>query len=120
MKVFNNCCKNIIESISLCIKNKYFIPGLSLIYSGIDIMAWFNLPITQQDVTGKDFKKWTGKYLLPNSNLECNASDLWAARCGIVHTSSFKSKLSREGKAREIYYAWGNKSAEDLKKIILF
>lgn len=120
MKLFNNCCKNIVESIALCIKKKYFIPGLSLIYSGIDIMAWFNLPTTQQDVTGNDFKEWAEKYLLPNSNLECNASDLWAARCGIVHTSSFKSKLSREGRAREIYYAWGNKSVEDLKKIILF
>jgi len=120
MKLFNNCCKNIIESITLCIKNKYFIPSLSLIYSGIDIMAWFDLPIKQLDATGKDFISWAEKYLLPNSNLECNAVDLWAARCGIIHTSSFSSKKSREGKAREIYYAWGNKRVEDLKKIILF
>jgi len=120
MKLFNNCCKNIIESITLCIKNKYFIPSLSLIYSGINIMAWFDLPIKQLDVTGKDFTSWAEKYLLPNSNLECNAVDLWAARCGIIHTSSFSLKKSREGKAREIYYAWGNKRVEDLKKIILF
>lgn len=120
MKLFNNCCKDIIGSITQCIKNKYFVPSLALIYSGIDIMAWFDLPINQQDVTGKDFISWAEKYLLPNSNLECNAVDLWAARCGIIHTSSFSSKMSREGKAKEIYYAWGNKRVEDLKKIILF
>lgn len=32
---------------------------------------------------------------------------MYAARCGIVHSYQAESKLSREGKAKQIWYAWG-------------
>lgn len=120
VKLFNDCCENIIKSIAQCIKGKYFMPSLILIYSGVDIMSWFNLSITQEEVQCKDFVDWVEKYLLPGSKLKCSGIDLYAARCSIVHSYSFESRKTKKGKARRIYYAWGNGRVEDLKKIILF
>ena len=34
--------------------------------------------------------------------------DLYAARCGVLHTYTMDSRLSTEGKAKRILYAWGN------------
>jgi hypothetical protein len=42
-------------------------------------------------------------FLVP-SRLGCTAEDLYAARCAIVHSGAAESKMSREGKASEIWY----------------
>lgn len=65
-----------------------------------------------------DFIEWVEKYLLPNSGLLCNAIDLYSARCAILHSYTSKSKLSCEGKAKEILYAWGTGRAEDLQELV--
>ena len=48
----------------------------------------------------------------------CSGVDLYAARCGVVHTYTMESSLSKEGKDREIVYAWGNGKPKDLQEII--
>jgi hypothetical protein len=50
------------------------------------------------------FIVWVEKYILASRRFECSALDLWAARCGIVHTMSASSRLSREGKVHEVIY----------------
>lgn len=98
---------NIIKSIELCLNAKLQISSLVLLYSGIDIVAWLNRPVSKERATRKDFIRWVDDFLLPNPNIKCEAIDLYAARCAVVHSYSFSSKLSTEGKAKEIYYAWG-------------
>ncbi len=105
--------------INLCLKDNRFIgPGLILLYSGIDILAWLNCPKNQKDVNREAFEKWTNKYLLPDSNLPCTATDLYAARCGIVHSFSSVSRLLRDNEAREIWYARSEKAAKFLQDYI--
>lgn len=93
--------------IEKCLGDKHFLPGLTLLYAHIDIAASLNRPDSKSESTRKDFKNWVDEYLLPDSNLNCTADDLYAARCGLLHAYMAESRDSREGKARQIFYAWG-------------
>ena len=93
--------------IKYTLDSKKHLPTLILIYSTIDILSWLNRPASNPDVTKNDFISWANQYLLPGSTLMCSSIDLYAARCGIVHSYQAESKLSREGKAKQIWYAWG-------------
>jgi hypothetical protein len=108
----------IIKSIELCLNAKLQISSLVLLYSGIDIMAWLNRPVSKEFVNKEDFIRWVDDYLLPNSNIKYEAIDLYAARCAIIHSYSFSSRLSEEGKAKEIYYAWGKANVKSLRNDI--
>jgi len=109
---------NIIKSIELCLNAKLQISSLILLYSGIDIIAWLNRPVSKEFANKEDFIRWVDDYLLPNSNIKYEAINLYAARCAIIHSYSFSSRLSEEGKAKEIYYAWGNANAKLLQNDI--
>lgn len=54
----------------------------------------------------------------PETRLGCTAMDLYAARCGLLHTFTGQSHLSRAGKARMVVYASGKDEAEDLTEFI--
>jgi hypothetical protein len=114
-KNLDNIINNIIKSIELCLNAKLQISSLILLYSGIDIMAWLNRPVSEEFAIRNDFIRWVDDYLLPNSNIKCEAIDLYAARCAIIHSYSFYSKLSKRGKAKEICYAWGKANVKVLQ-----
>lgn len=110
--------KELEEAIQLTLDAKKQLPTLILIYSSIDILAWLNRPSTHPDVVRSDFISWVDNYLLPDSNLHCSSIDLYAARCGIIHSYAAESKLSREGKAKQIWYTWGKGEVKRLESRI--
>ncbi len=99
-------------AIDLCIEKRFFMPSLILIYSGIDALASLNRSEEKETVTRSDFKKWCTDYLLPSSNLTCTATDLYAARCGILHTNMAVSDLSKKDEASELIYYIGDISEQ--------
>ncbi len=105
----------IIKSIELCLTTKLQISSLVLLYSGIDIMGWLNRPVSKHHKSKEDFIRWIDDYLLPSPNIKCEAIDIYAARCAIIHSYSFSSKLSKKGEAKEICYAWGKANVELLQ-----
>ena len=109
---------NIIKSIEICLKEKLQISSLILLYSGIDIVSWLNRPTSKEKASREDFIRWVDDYLLPNPNIKCRAIDLYAARCAIVHSYSFFSMLSKDGKAKKIYYSWGKANIKSLQNDI--
>jgi hypothetical protein len=115
--LFENTTRHL-NAIDLCIKNKLRMPALILVYSGIDILAALNRPEGKEEGTRKDFKDWCEKYMLSNQQLPCSSSDLYSARCGVVHSYSSQSRLTRNKEAKEIVYSWGNQSPEPLKDIL--
>jgi len=59
-------------------------------------MAFLNLPPEQDGfskryLAGDNFCTWVNEHLKPESRLGCSANDLWAARCGLLHTGSGES-----------------------------
>jgi len=79
-------------------------PALILLYSSLDIISSLNRPTHQLDTGKKVFMDWVDDYMLCGSTQKCCSADVYAARCGIVHTLSLDSLLSRVGKARRISY----------------
>jgi len=104
------------SGIEACIKKKATIPALVLIYSAIDTTGW--LDSTEMFSSRNDFIRWVDNYLLKAKPLKCTAIDLYAARCGLLHTFTPDSQLSSSGKARVICYAWGKGKVEDMQRAI--
>jgi hypothetical protein len=87
----------------LCVRFRLNTPALILLYSSIDAASWLSAEDPDADVQAY-FVQWVEKYLAPIDRFNCSSMDFWAARCGIVHTLSASSRLSRKGKARQIIY----------------
>lgn len=118
--VFENLKKELFkirEAIDLCISKKIVMPSLILIYSGIDVLGWLEYGDSLK--SGPRFRKWADSYILPLPRSSCNATDLWGARCGLIHTFTADSDLSRKNKARKIVYAWGTSEINTLNEMIL-
>ncbi len=117
-KSYKENINQLLDTIDSVIREGAILPGLILIYSGIDIMAWLNRDNTNQGNQRSYFKNWVNNYLLPDSGLNCNADDLYAARCAILHTYTSESDLSKDGKARKIFYACGPTDGDKLQQYI--
>jgi hypothetical protein len=104
-----------------CLELRQFLPALVLIYTHIDTLAWAASEKTRMAVRD-NFEAWVSRWLLPQlapNAPDVSATDLYAARCGVLHTLTGKSDLVADGKAREIFYAWGLGQVEVLRSAIL-
>ena len=102
----------LIETIEECLEKRRLLPCLILLYTGIDVMA--SLERRTGEGTGAAFVRWVDRYMLDAHPLPCASAELYAARCGILHALSADSDLSRQGKARKVFYAWGTAKPEAL------
>ena len=100
--------KGPVAGMKLCLTGHFIYSALVLCYSLIDAMAWLGLPDERKTVGRKDFMDLVDKYVLPNGGLECTAADLYSARCGVVHSMSPESQLTKSGNATELVYSWGS------------
>lgn len=78
---------------------------LILVYSGIDAMAYLTMPQGKDKVTREDFIAWAEKYLRfrdadKKPTLTLPGIELYAARCGLVHTYSAEADLHKQGKVK--------------------
>ena len=51
------------RGIQVAVENNCYGSAVILILSGIDSMAFFNMPESQTDVTGSDFIDWVDRYI---------------------------------------------------------
>jgi hypothetical protein len=94
------------KAMAVLFQNQHHESALILIYSWVDRLAW--LSVESEDSSGPNFKAWLNKYLLTEtSTLPCNANDLWASRCSILHTGTAEARDVKKGKARSVYYYGG-------------
>jgi hypothetical protein len=107
---------DLLESIDDSIKKERIVPGLILLYSSID--SFSSLAEISNGTGRKIFKDWVKKWMLDRYPLPCNETDIYSARCGLLHQQISESDLTASKKAREIYYVWGNASAKFLQDTI--
>ncbi len=108
------------EAISTLYEKNLLPHSLVVIYSTIDICGLLDAKPSQTNADSASFKAWVKKYVLAYPGLELNEIDLWAARCGVLHTFTSHSKLSSLGKARELKYYTGDKTAPHIQQFINF
>ena len=107
----------IIITIDYCIAEKLIMPALVLIYSAIDSVSWIASDDEDRSV-GERFQSWVNVWMLQKYPLPCTALELYAARCGILHTLTPYSDLSNNKGVRRISYAWGTSQQKDLDESI--
>ena len=103
----------VVAAIRLCIDKRLNTPALILIYATIDSYAWAVGDSSNASV-GKRFEAFVRDWMLPAHPLPCTPTDLYGARCAILHTLTPYSDLSEAKKAKPIAYAWGTASAAAL------
>jgi hypothetical protein len=102
--------------------------GLIILYSTIDSLAWLCRPEHQLKVERRDFLAWANRYLIQVKEhvdrmchvrdrhlmkvpyLRCSALDLYAARCGLIHSYTAESELAARGEAKRVFYTQGDPS----------
>jgi hypothetical protein len=108
MNNLSDCLEEILEGIDLCNKAHLNNSTLILIYSGIDAVA--SIERIPGEGTKASFLRWVNTYLLSSKPLVCDAMELYGARCGLVHSMSADSDLSKAGSARPVVYSFGGAS----------
>lgn len=91
------------RGIRVCLESNLVVPGLELLYSGIDVLGF--LGSTRPRADRRSFITWAELYLdgfLAKKGI--GGLDLYAARCGILHTGMAPSELVDTNKARELWY----------------
>lgn len=81
-------------------------PALILIYTLMDTFAWACSDKTQGGVRAK-FEAWVERWVISQGLLNCTATELYAARCGVLHTLTGYADLTKNPLVRKITYAWG-------------
>ena len=105
----------VIRGARMCLDQKLQHPCLILIYTLIDSLAWASSDKSSGTVRSR-FEQWVVAWL--GSSIPCTATELYAARCAVLHTLTSKADLTKSGKAREIAYAWGIAKVSDLQTAI--
>jgi hypothetical protein len=91
-------------SIKLLLDAAHTLPALVILYTALDILGSLLRPESEPDTKGEYFKKWVEDYMIGHSQIAFTSEELWGARCGLLHTHTASSKLSRQGKVRQLHY----------------
>jgi hypothetical protein len=91
---------------------------VTIIYSGIDSFGLLAAPPGVLYASPNTFKQWSEKYILTRlqsvEGSPITSVDLYAARCGVLHTSTPISKLERDGSARQVFYQFKGKTGVNM------
>jgi hypothetical protein len=102
--VFNVIQNQIKRSIRVLIENQCYGAAAILIYSGIDTMAYLRLPINEHEVKRRHFIAWAEQYIKFPGRQQITGLELYGARCGMLHTYSPYSNVTRNSQGRAIGY----------------
>ena len=110
--IVNAIHNGIKRGINVTVENKCFGSAVILIYSGMDTMAYLNMPLGQEEVTKRDFVEWVEQYIHFPCTEQLTGLDLYGARCSTLHRYGVVSRLSEAGKCRQVGYV--NRSVPDV------
>jgi len=102
--IVNAIHSGIKRGINVTVEKKFFGWAVVLIYSGMDTMASLNMSLGQEEVTKRDFVEWVEKYIHFPCTEQLTGLDLYGARCSTLHRYGVVSRLSKEGKCRQVGY----------------
>lgn len=105
----------LVQAGNLCLKKWLVAPALVLMFSLIDFMAGLDKDFEGKSVHER-FECWIEKFFPKSADLPCTATDIYGARCGLVHSYSSESRLVEEGAAKEVWYALHAEEAEALER----
>ena len=96
----------VIKAAKLCLDQDLQIPALVLVYSLIDTFAWAVAGPREKNAR-THFESWVNRWVCARAPLPCTPTELYAARCAVLHTLTSKADLNASGNIRQVVYAWG-------------
>jgi len=97
----NTIVENFESSITLLLEALQPMSAMILVYSAIDILGALD---SDDGIATRDtFVSWTNRYMAPTAH-GYSGLDLYSARCGLLHTWSPRTKLTKSGTTREVIY----------------
>lgn len=99
-------CRGMLRGIKACVDQQCLVSAVTLMFTSIDAISALTRPVNQPETDSETFRTWVDRFLHPESRLNCTAQDLWAARCGVLHTYSPEAPRAANRGARRIYYQW--------------
>ena len=99
------------RAIALLLHAKLESQALSILYMAIDRAAW--VISEKEEIDRNDFIAWAQKFLIADNEVDFSGLDLWAARCGLLHTGAAESRDYRKNGANLIYYKVKAEMAEE-------
>lgn len=111
MTAFLERLRELSEAIEENRTQKRTLPTLVLLFTAIDSLG----ALESDQATRDSFVSWVEEFMLASAADDWTALDLYAARCGILHTYTAESHLASAGRARRILYAWGKADVNQLK-----
>lgn len=86
--------------VAFCFNNQKWLAGGLLLMSAIDVVSGIERSGDKVDTGRHDFIAWADQYLcLEGPEYKLTGVDIYAARCGLLHSYSPNAKLVRDGKA---------------------
>ena len=107
----------IFKAAQLCLDQDLHMPSLILTFTLIDSFAWASSAKTKRQ-SRTQFEAWLNQWVYPFTSLPCTATELYAARCGILHTLTSKADLNTTASVRQLAFAWGPARLETLQNSI--
>lgn len=120
--LFNAVVDGIVADVRFALKHGRTRAALILIYSGIDAIASLDRPDGAVFTSRDDYVRWVDSYLkFENGSLA--GLEIYSARCAILHTYGSSSRLSEQGKARQVGYIAGGGpdivESSDIENLVL-
>lgn len=107
----------ILKAARQCLEQDLHMPALILVFTLIDSFAWAASEKADRNVRDR-FEKWLLERIYPDNSLPCTPTELYAARCGILHTLTSQADLNLRQGVRQVVYAWGPAKLVNLQKSI--
>ncbi len=98
--------RGMLKGIQVCLDRECLVSAVILMFSAADALAALTRPVGLASTNRKVFKKWVDRFIKPKDSVGCSATDLWAARCGVLHLYSANSDLASARKAKRLVYQW--------------
>lgn len=91
--------RKIIEEIKIVQESKALNATVIMTYVSIDTMAYLSMPSNKKKNNSKDFINWVNEYMKASENqpYQYDANEMWAARCGKLHSYSSYSEVAEKG-----------------------
>jgi hypothetical protein len=100
--------RGLLAGIEACLERRCLVSSLTLMLSTIDVVSSLTRPESAASTTRSVFMRWVQEYMAEFLNaVGCSAQDICAARCGVLHTGTRRSGLSRrQADVKTFVYYW--------------
>jgi len=112
----NEYCTKTIGAIHLLSEENLYDHCLILIYSSIDVLGLLNAEDDVPSANITTFKAWAKKYMKLDQ-LNITETDIYSARCGLLHTHTAQSNISKNKRAKELIYLLKKNESSQLQTI---